>query len=78
MATENPKLLSDKVSWNSLIGGLVLLALLIVFVAWLGVAVQNSLESLEEKVDNQSVVVLSGEGAAGIEIVEGQTRMALT
>lgn len=72
MPVDNPRPLSEGTSWRSLAGGLVLLALLMVFVTWLALSVQNGLESLEDKLGDQSVVVLPGEGTPGIEIVKGQ------
>ena len=73
MPVENPRPLSEGTSWRSFAGGLVLLGLLMVFVTWLALSVQSGLESLEDKLDEQSAAVLPEEGTPGIEIVEGQT-----
>jgi hypothetical protein len=67
--------LAGGTSWNSIAGGLLMFTLMLVFMVWLGLYVNDGFESLEEKLGDQAAAggQTIGNGAYGIEIVEGQT-----
>lgn len=75
MRVEERDTVAGEAQWKSLVLGILLLFLMIVFVVSLGLYVREGFESLEEKLSYQSPASgqIIGKGAYGIEIVEGQT-----
>jgi hypothetical protein len=75
MPVQDKDSLAGGASWNSIAGGLLMFTLMLVFMVWLGLYVNDGFESLEEKLGDQAAAggQTIGNGAYGIEIVEGQT-----